>query len=156
MTLAAGQRLQISQERLRGQAKVAFSVEALTALQGYDFPGYVRELENIIERALALCSDGVITVHDLQLSSGRPQTGKQQDARSDLGEKSPLPEYLDRVEKLALLEALQRTHFNRTAAAKLLGLTFRTIRYRMERLGIKAPPGTDNRGMDNTGTDDAD
>jgi two-component system response regulator PilR (NtrC family) len=67
--------------------------------------------------------------------------------RSDnqsLSSKYPLPDYLDRVEKQALLEALQQTGFNRTAAAKLLGLTFRTMRYRMERLGITDPDGTDD------------
>ncbi|TAN82743.1 MAG: sigma-54-dependent Fis family transcriptional regulator, partial [Gallionella sp.] len=106
----------------------------------YNFPGNVRELENIIERALALCSDGVITVQDLQLSPGE----HQRDEHPVSGEKCPLPDYLDRIEKQALLEALQQTGFNRTAAAKLLGLTFRTMRYRMERLGIKAPHGTDD------------
>ena len=126
-------------ERLRGDVQVHFSKEALSALQGYDFPGNVRELENIIERALALCSNGVITVHDLQLSPAE----RSQPENAVPGDKYPLPDYLDRIEKQALLEALQQTGFNRTAAAKLLGLTFRTMRYRMERLGIKDPHGTD-------------
>jgi two-component system response regulator PilR (NtrC family) len=51
--------------------------------------------------------------------------------------KWPLQDYLDRVEREAILEALEKTRFNRTAAAKLLGITFRSIRYRMERLGIE-------------------
>jgi two-component system response regulator PilR (NtrC family) len=127
-------------DRMRGGTAARFSEDALRALQGYDFPGNVRELENIIERALALCSDGVITAQDLQLSSSEPQ----QDTHPALGEKCPLPEYLDRVEKQALLEALQQTGFNRTAAARLLGLTFRTMRYRMERLGIKDPGGAND------------
>jgi two-component system response regulator PilR (NtrC family) len=122
-------------ERLRHGAAVCFSEGALSALQHYDFPGNVRELENIVERALALCSDGLIAEADLQLAAA--ETGPEGNAV--LGEKCPLPDYLDRVEKQALLEALQQTGFNRTAAAKLLGLTFRTMRYRMERLGIKAP-----------------
>jgi len=124
-------------DRLRGGSPARFSPEALSALQDYDFPGNVRELENIIERSLALCSDGAITVQDLQLTPGEPR----QNGQVVPGEKSPLPEYLDRVEKQALLEALEQTGFNRTAAAKLLGLTFRTMRYRMERLGIKDPHG---------------
>jgi two-component system response regulator PilR (NtrC family) len=124
---------------LRGDAQVHFSGEALLALQGYDFPGNVRELENVIERALALCSTGVITVQDLQLSPAE----RSHPEHSVPGDKYSLPEYLDRIEKQALLEALQQTGFNRTAAAKLLGLTFRTMRYRMERLGIKDPHGSD-------------
>ena len=104
----------------------------------YDYPGNVRELENIIERALALCSDGLSTVQDLCL------TARTQSESGEVSDKYPLPDYLDRVEKEALLEALQQTNFNRTAAAKLLGLTFRTMRYRMERLGIKNPAGNDD------------
>ncbi|HEX7454820.1 MAG TPA: sigma-54 dependent transcriptional regulator [Gallionella sp.] len=127
-------------ERLRAGTPAHFLDDALHALQQYDFPGNVRELENIIERALALCSDGLITVQDLCLT---PAERVQSDV-GDASDKYPLPDYLDRVEKEALLEALQQTNFNRTAAAKLLGLTFRTMRYRMERLGIKSPAGTDD------------
>lgn len=125
-------------ERLRDGTPVQFSEDALRALRDYDFPGNVRELENIVERALALCSGSTISVEDLQLSP----VAQVRIEHTELGEKSPLPEYLDRVERQALLEALQRTNFNRTAASKLLGLTFRTMRYRMERLGIKDPDGS--------------
>jgi two-component system response regulator PilR (NtrC family) len=127
-------------ERLRGDTDVRFSADALVALQGYSFPGNVRELENIIERALALCMGGVIEEQDLLLV---PVEHNQSD-HAALSSKYPLPKYLDQVERQALLEALQQTGFNRTAAAKLLGLTFRTIRYRMERLGITDPHGTDD------------
>lgn len=127
-------------ERLRGNTKVYFSESALHELQNYSFSGNVRELENIIERALALCMGGLIEKQDLLLVpvEHNPSAG------AALSSKYPLPEYLDRVEKQALLEALEQTGFNRTAAAKLLGLTFRTMRYRMERLGIKNPCGTDD------------
>ena len=127
-------------ERLRGDSDVRFSKDALRALQGYSFPGNVRELENIIERALALCFGEVIEEQDLLLV---PVEHDQSDSAA-LSSKYPLPDYLDRVEKQALLEALEQTGFNRTAAAKLLGLTFRTMRYRMERLGITDPQGPDD------------
>lgn len=127
-------------ERLRGDADVRLSGGALLALQGYSFPGNVRELENIIERALALCMGGVIEEQDLLLV---PVEHNHSD-HAALSSKYPLPKYLDQVERQALLEALQQTGFNRTAAAKLLGLTFRTIRYRMERLGITDPHGADD------------
>ncbi|OGS95949.1 MAG: sigma-54-dependent Fis family transcriptional regulator [Gallionellales bacterium RIFCSPLOWO2_02_FULL_57_47] len=127
-------------ERLRGDAQVGFSEDALHALQGYSFPGNVRELENIIERALALCMGGVIEEQDLLLVP----VEHIQSGNASLSSKYPLPEYLDRIEKQAMLEALEQTGFNRTAAAKLLGVTFRTMRYRMERLGIKGPNGADD------------
>ncbi len=128
---------QLTLDRLRAGMPARFSEEALRALQLYDFPGNVRELENVVERALALCSDGLIAVQDLCLTPA----GRTQSDPGEISDKYPLPDYLDRVEKEALLEALQQTGFNRTAAAKLLGLTFRTMRYRMERLGIKSPEG---------------
>ncbi len=119
--------------RLRNGAVVEFSPEALRALSHHDFPGNVRELENIIERALALCSGGIIKPTDLQLVSEIVGVSAPcQEAAA----KYPLTEYLDGIERAAILEALQQTSFNRTAAARVLGITFRALRYRMGRLGI--------------------
>ncbi|MBU0689209.1 MAG: sigma-54 dependent transcriptional regulator [Gammaproteobacteria bacterium] len=125
---------QIAQQlltRIGGAAGAKFSPAALKVLAAYDFPGNVRELENVIERALALCIEGRIQPDDLQL---KPMAGEQQVAVT--GGKYPLTDYLDRVEREAILEALHQTHFNRTAAAKILGVTFRALRYRMDRLSI--------------------
>ncbi len=119
--------------QLRGDTTIKFSPEALKVLTQYDFPGNVRELENIIERALALCTGGSITPDDLQLA---PADFAKEESKPGLAGKYPLGEYLDRVEREAILEALSQTGFNRTAAAKVLGVTFRALRYRMERLGI--------------------
>jgi len=102
------------------------------ALVAYDFPGNIRELENGLERAVALSTSDEIRPEDLHLAP--PRFAEETVAASNA--KWPLQDYLDRVEREAILEALDKTRFNRTAAAKLLGITFRALRYRMERLGI--------------------
>lgn len=122
-----------------GAGTAVLSKDALDALKRYDFPGNARELENILERAVALAATDEIRPDDLQLSppvymAGEPPASEPQNAQTA---KWPLQEYLDRVEREAILEALDKTRFNRTAAAKLLGITFRALRYRMERLGIR-------------------
>jgi two-component system response regulator PilR (NtrC family) len=119
-------------ERLAAQSGAApaqLAPEALTELSRYDFPGNIRELENILERAVALSASGAIGVEDLRLTP--PADGEPGLERS-----GALPDYLDNLERKAILEALGKTGFNRTAAAKLLGITFRQLRYRMQRLGI--------------------
>ena len=116
-----------------GGAVPTLSAEAAAALQRYDFPGNVRELENILERALALASDDEITEEDLGLSGGARDIA---DAAADMSHLS-LPEKLESIERQAIVAALEQMRYNRTAAAKLLGVSFRALRYRMERLGIK-------------------
>ncbi|MEO8718582.1 MAG: sigma-54 dependent transcriptional regulator [Burkholderiales bacterium] len=120
--------------RASGAPPARLADAALEELARYDFPGNIRELENVLERATALSNGAQIGADDLML---KPMAAEEPGARAAEGALgAPLPEYLDRVEREAILEALARTQFNRTAAAKLLGITFRTLRYRMQRLGI--------------------
>ena len=114
---------------LDGTGVPALSAAALRALEDYPFPGNVRELENVLERALALCSGSEISREDLQL---KPAAVEAADIRG-----LPLEEYLATVEKQAIVAALEKTRYNRTAAARILGISFRQLRYRMERLGIE-------------------
>lgn len=118
--------------RLFGDLPPRLSADALKALQQYAFPGNVRELENILERATALCSGDVIETEDLHLE---PEDVGGGEAVARGGE--TLDDYLNRIERQAILDALQKTDGNRTAAARLLGVTFRSMRYRLERLGIE-------------------
>ncbi|MDQ5907272.1 MAG: two-component system, NtrC family, response regulator PilR [Pseudomonadota bacterium] len=116
--------------RICGMPLPRITEPALQALSVYAFPGNVRELENILERATALSSSGIIDVADLQISP-ECEIGV---ASGRVGE--TLDDTLNRVEKQAILDALVKTGGNRTAAARQLGVTFRSLRYRIERLGI--------------------
>lgn len=106
------------------------SFKAIEALRAYHFPGNVRELENILERAMTLCENNTIEVDDLQLPSRDGSLAKKGQNPSEL---DPL---LDGVEKEAILKALERTKGNKTKAAQLLGITFGALRYRMQKLGL--------------------
>ncbi len=111
----------------------ALSEQALDLLKQYAFPGNVRELENILERAMALCDGETITAGDLLLET--TQAADLQVIPQGNNE-LPLPEYLENIEKTAILNALEKTGQNKTEAARLLGVSFRTLRYRLSKLGL--------------------
>jgi len=113
---------------------------ALEALQRHAFPGNVRELENILERALTLCDENEIQPEDLALpesDSGSRQGDLPPEQPLSPPEGVALEEYLENIERQAILNALEQTHNNKTAAAKLLGITFRAMRYRLKKLGLE-------------------
>ena len=139
----------------------SISSEALEALQDYEFPGNVRELENIIERAFTLCENDTIEIHDLklrndldderatngsltsektrstQISTPSPSPAQDNSAAQTLPERpaeQSLEDYLESIERTEIEAALQSTKWNRTAAAKKLGITFRALRYRLKKL----------------------
>jgi len=109
------------------------------------FPGNVRELENMLERALALCDGQTIVVEDV-LTEGNPDT-QSMSANPMFGSSNSseinLTDYLEEIEKKAIIQALDKTNHNKTAAAKLLGVTFRTLRYRLAKLGLSKETDTD-------------
>lgn len=140
-------------ERLGGPHKAALAPGVLEALAGYRFPGNVRELENILERALAFANDGVIEVADLALKSGlsgaasddaapaAPSSAAAASTSSPAPGALPanLPDYLSAIERDIIVRALAQTQFNRTQAAQLLGISFRQLRYQMQKLNIQEP-----------------
>lgn len=116
------------------------SKTALELLRNYDFPGNVRELENILERAFTLCEDDVIEASDLSLDN-HPTLANDQEAL-EAGSQVPsgaldLENYLETIERQAIEKALEATRWNKTAAAKRLGISFRALRYRLKKLGME-------------------
>ena len=119
-----------------GMSVPILAASALAALTHYDYPGNVRELENILERAMTLCDGKEITPEDLQLVE-MPDSALAEGASAPQGHNGEsLDEYMARVEEVAIRNALERTNQNKTAAAKVLGITFRALRYKLEKLGI--------------------
>jgi two-component system response regulator PilR (NtrC family) len=123
-----------------GQAAARLTPEALQALLAYSFPGNVRELENVLERAVALCEASTIKPEDLRLVPAGARPPAREEEEEDLEEESDggggLDTYISNLEREAIMKALQETRFNKTAAAKRLGITFRALRYKLKKLGI--------------------
>lgn len=107
--------------------------EALEKLKSYRFPGNVRELENMLERAYTLCEDDRITASDLRLADSRPLS---ENGEANLAQIDNLEDHLEAIERKLIMQALEETRWNRTAAAQRLGLSFRSMRYRLKKLGI--------------------
>jgi two-component system response regulator PilR (NtrC family) len=122
-------RLQVETPRL--------SAAAMQGLQAYAFPGNVRELENILERATTLSTSGVIDVEHIKLRTVSRPGAAPVVSPPDAPGTGPLGERLEDIERDAIVKALEQTRYNKTAAAKLLGMSFRALRYRIKKLGIE-------------------
>ena len=133
-----------------GTAAPQIADDAVESLKAYAFPGNVRELENVLERAFTLCENNRIRASDLNLSAGRhmpapPTQVLAQQApvvrETDVGPQLPpgesLEDFLEKIERRVITDALEATRWNKTAAAKNLGITFRALRYRLKKLGLE-------------------
>ncbi len=125
--------------RRAGTDAPELTTEAVHFLETYPFPGNVRELENVLERALTLSTGGRVTPEHIRLRTAAR-------AASEVGTAAPTPavagsgalgSQLESIERDAIVKALEKTRYNKTAAAKLLGMSFRALRYRIKKLGIE-------------------
>ncbi len=128
-----------------GESIGQLSPSARGALEAYDFPGNVRELENILERAMAMCDGSTIEAADLMLPqrSARPSHEPAAPgqppapaAAASTGADGGLDDYISNLERTAIVKALEESRYNKTAAARKLGITFRALRYKLKKLGI--------------------
>lgn len=132
-----------------GEAVGQLLLPARQALEAYEFPGNVRELENILERAMAMCDGASIDAEDLMLPQRMPQQVRDgapaNGATTQLQQMSPPPaegngggldDYISNLERTAIVRALEEARYNKTAAARKLGITFRALRYKLKKLGI--------------------
>jgi two-component system response regulator PilR (NtrC family) len=134
-----------------GGTAPTISEPALQALQRYDFPGNIRELENVLERAYTLCENDRIEPADLQLDLGPEPTAVAEPIREKADAAVAMPpsegvalppgqsleEYLEGIERTLITQALEATRWNKTAAAKELGITFRALRYKLKKLELE-------------------
>ena len=118
-----------------GDRSLRVADAASKALREYPFPGNVRELENVLERAATLCAGGVIDASDLQLR--QKVTASDVAIQNSVAPGERLGDALEDIERDAIVRALEQTRYNKTKAAQLLGMTFRSLRYRIKKLGIE-------------------
>ncbi len=128
---------------------IQLSSDAVAQLKSYDFPGNIRELENILERATTLCEDNIIDSDDLLFTPARtsqahtPPTSQPlpvaaiKDTTHQLQESQSLDDHLENIEKNIIINALEKNRWNRTNTAKALGISFRSLRYRLKKLGLE-------------------
>jgi two-component system response regulator PilR (NtrC family) len=125
----------------RSNASLAgITAEAVAQLQTYPFPGNVRELENVLERALTLSTGGLITPEHVRLRAASRGSSAETAAippATPVDVPTALGSQLESIERDAIVKALEKTRYNKTAAAKLLGMSFRALRYRIKKLGIE-------------------
>jgi two-component system, NtrC family, response regulator PilR len=131
-----------------GDSVGQLSPAARDALEAYDFPGNVRELENILERAMAMCDGTIIDALDLMLPQRNARAGQEASAVASgheasaasapaaAGANGGLDDYISNLERTAIVKALEESRYNKTAAARKLGITFRALRYKLKKLGI--------------------
>jgi len=142
--------------RDHGSSPARLKPEALASLLAYNFPGNVRELENVLERAVALCEGNTIEIDDLQLvqqlrsqganesmapaaphaNNPAPAGNQPIDPDEDDGQPQGLDDFISNIERETIMKALVETRYNKTAAAKKLGITFRALRYKLKKLSI--------------------
>jgi len=115
-----------------GSTDTRLEESAELAIMQYPFPGNVRELENMLERAVTLCATGTIRESDLNLRPVKSEGSEN----THVATGTDLGDHIEDVQRQAIVEALKKTRYNKTAAAKLLGLSFRQLRYRIKKLGI--------------------
>jgi two-component system response regulator PilR (NtrC family) len=126
-------------ERRIGLSGLALSVEAWRALETYDYPGNVRELENVLERAATLSGSGTIEAEHIRLRAVPRTSNAAAPATAPPRAEGhgALTDQLEHLERDAIIKALEQTRYNKTAAAKLLGVTYRALRYKIQKLEIE-------------------